>query len=661
MFLRRGPLSRAVPGERTYFLPMAMSRLQHDRRALRVFAALGRGALGDAYTPEVPGWMGHVIDQLPAPDRKSLASITRALDTRSGALALTGRRIPVSWLSASEAEALLIRWKASRSPIARRLAGVFTSLPALAAYSHPGPAWERIGYPGPMGPPPDVPKRLKPITLEANESMSCDVVVVGSGAGGGCVAARLAEAGLDVIVVEKGGYLSESDFTHIEAEASRSMYLYGGALATTDLGVRIISGSTLGGGTVVNFTTSFKTPDFVLEEWARASGIKAFVGDEFQESLDTVAQRLNVNVDSSAAGRRDELMEEGLKKLGWHVDGMPRAVRGCTQDEACGYCGFGCRVAAKQSTMRTYLEDAAAAGARLIVGADVRRVLVKDGRATGIRATSGHHELVVNARTVVVAAGSIETPALLLRSGLGGQVGRNLHLHPGTAPLGIFDDDVGLWEGTLQARFSKEFRDWDGGYGPILETIPLHPGAASAFFPWISSIEHKKRMDDYKRSSFCGVLTRDRSSGRVRIARDGSPRVVYKLNQDDERRVAEAVVLAARVLEAAGARKIFSPHNTPAVYEPGIGGGHAAWADETRRLGYRRARVTFGSWHQMGSCRMGVDPGASAIGPDNETHEVRDLFITDGSAFPTASGVNPMLTIYGIAHRAAGKIAARLS
>lgn len=261
---------------------------------------------------------------------------------------------------------------------------------------------------------------------------------------------------------------------------------------------------------------------------------------------------------------------------------------------------------------------------------------------------------------MVAAAGAIETPALLLRSGLGGQVGRNLHLHPGTAPLGIFDDDVRVWEGTLQTRYSNECRSWDGGYGPIFETIPLHPGMAAAYIPWVSADEHLKRMGEFRKASFCAVLARDRSSGRVRINRDGSPKVLYDMSRDDEARVASGVILAARVLEAAGAKTIHSPHAHPISYSPSVASARERWAEDTRRAGYRGGRVAFGSWHQMGSCRMGVNPATSAISADNETHEVAGLFVADASSFPTASGVNPMLSIYAIAHRAAGRVASHL-
>jgi long-chain-alcohol oxidase len=637
-----------------------MGRSTRRRSMLAVLAALGRGTLGDRYEPEVPIRVAERIGRLVPTTAEQLQSVLASLDSRAGALALTGKAVPVSWLAPSAAEALLQKWQKSRLQLHRTLARTVTALSAAALYGNPGPAWNEMGYPGPLGQIPTEPKRLSVIEPTGDEQFDCDVVVVGSGAGGGCVAAHLAQAGLDVIVVEKGGYYSESDFHHGEDAATLEMYLYGQLLATTNLSCYIIAGSALGGGTLVNYATSFRTPDHVRKQWAEISGIDAFVSGEYDESLDEVSARVGVNTDSSAAGRRDAVMEEGLKKLGWHVDMMPRAVRGCTQDEQCGYCGFGCRVGAKQSTMRVYLEDAARDGARLLVRTDIRKVIVRDGRAVGVEGVSNGHNVRVNARAVVCAAGSIETPALLLRSGLRGQVGRNLHLHPGAAAWATFDDDVHIWEGTTQARYSNEFRDWDGGYGPIFETVPVHPGAFATAISWTSAAHHRSMMGIYPKMSFCAALPRDTTSGRVRIDRKGHPRVEYKLNAADERRIAQGLIAAAKVLEAAGAREIYAPHSSFLSYAPGTPGAHERWADETVRIGYR-GKVSLYSFHQMGSCRMGVDPATSAVGAENESHEVRNLFVTDGSTFPDASGVNPMLSIYAIANRAGKKIAEKLS
>ena len=628
-----------------------------------VLAALGRGALGDSYIPEVPRRVIESLAALPsASDRRQIETALRLLDTRAGALLLTGRPIPVSWLSQREAEAVLQGWKNSGLKDKRKLFVAVLALVQSAVYSHPGEEWERIGYQGPMGEAPPEPRRLEPLTIDSAEHLQADFVIVGSGAGGGLTAGVLAAKGYDVVVLEKGGYRAEADFDHLEANASRDMYLYGMRLTTSDLGVQILAGSTLGGGTVVNYSTSFKTPDFVLEQWAAESGIEAFRSGEFDEHLDIAAARVNVNKDSSAPGKRDELMEKGLRNLGWHVDVLPRAAKGCTQDEQCGFCGFGCRVGAKQSTMRTWLEDAAAHGARMVVDADVRKVTIVDGRARGVEAMCGGYPLKVDARkAVIVAGGSIETPALLLRSGLGGEVGKNLRLHPGTAVFGLFDEDVRAWEGTLQARVSAEFRSWDDNYGPIFETVPVHPGAGSFVVPWTSAAGYRAGMTDFGKLGFTAVLPRDKGKGTITITKEGTPTIDYSMTGGDKRRLTEGAINAARVMEAAGARKVYTLHHDPIVYTPGKEGAHDRWADEVRARGYDTSNTTFFSYHQMGSARMGADPSRGAVDALNETHEVKDLFVVDASTFPTASGVNPMLSIYGIAHRAATRIAERYS
>ena len=636
-----------------------------------VLAALAAGVLGPAFDPAVPGRMLELLGRTASRrDRDRLLAVLGALDWRAGALALTGRPAPLSARPAAAAEAVVRGWAASRLPPRRRLAAAVGPLALLAAYAWPGPARDATGYPGPLGPAPDLPRRLSPLRPDGDTELACDVVVVGSGAGGGVVAAELARAGLDVVVLEKGGYAAERDFSHEEGAAYRDLYLYGLTLTTDDLGCRIVAGSTLGGGTVVNYTTSFATPPAVLAEWAEVSGVDAFVSGEVEASLAAVAGRLGVTEDESRPGARDRLLERGLARLGWHTGPLPRNVRGCPQDAGCGWCGFGCRLGAKQSTLVTYLEEAEAAGARLVVGVDARRVLVEaagpaggaPGRAAGVEArTGGGHRLVVRARAVVAAAGAIETPALLLRSGLGGQVGRNLHLHPGTAAMGVFAEPVRWWEGTLQARWSAELRTRLGPYAPVFETVPVHPGTAAAALPWRSAADHRALMEGSANLSLVGVLGRDTSAGRVRVDRDGSPRVRWRLNAADEARLAAGLAAAGEVLAAAGASEVFSLHRQRFAFRPGGPDNHRAWAEATRRAGMGGGRAALFSYHQMGSCRIGADPTSSAVGPDHQAHEVKGLYVADASLFPTASGVNPMLSVMALAHRAAGLIAARLA
>src|ERR687897_3437954 len=307
-----------------------------------------------------------------------------------------------SRLSQPRREAVLRAWRDSPVPLMRTGFQALRKAALAFAYMLPG-RWEEIGYPGPLGAREDAPApRLEPLEAREGLELECDVCVVGSGAGGGVAAAVLAAAGLDVVVLEAGGYWSERDFDGAERTAFRRLYRGGGASATDDQGVALLAGACVGGGTVVNFTTSFRTPDDVLEEW-EALG---FPSGELRSGLDAVCERLGVNTDHNRPSRRDEVLRRGLEALGWHVEAMPRNVLGCEQGVVCGYCGYGCPLGAKQSTMRTWLEDAAAAGTRLVVGAKARRVLVEGGAAAGVDAGP----VPVPARAVVAAAGGDEKP-----------------------------------------------------------------------------------------------------------------------------------------------------------------------------------------------------------------------------------------------------------
>jgi choline dehydrogenase-like flavoprotein len=215
----------------------------------------------------------------------------------------------------------------------------------------------------------------------------------------------------------------------------------------------------------------------------------------------------------------------------------------------------------------------------------------------------------------------------------------------------------------MQSRYTNELgAAWSGGYGATLETGPLHPYEWSVATPWVSAADHARRMDEYVKTSHVAVLSRDTARGRIKIDKHGAPIVEYKVSKDDEKRIADGVIAAGAAMEAAGAREVFTTHRSGAIgYRPNGPGAHQAWAGEVRDAGFVTGKVIFASMHQMGSCAMGTDPSRAVVGAENESHEVRSLFVTDASTFPTPSGVNPMLSVYGIAHRAAQKIATRLS
>ena len=651
--------------------PPTIATRDRQSRVLVAIADTFIGGLGHAGAPiGVATSMADSLARLPsAADRRQLRMIVGLLGRRSGTFLLTGRPVPFHrWPRARRVKAMA-DWSTSRLTFRRQLFQVFKRLSLLAFLGDTdadgtNPVWPDIGYPGPVSSPVPLPKPIRTTTLDGDTTLSCDAVVVGSGAGGGVVAAELTAAGKDVIVLEAGGYYNEADFNQLELDMIRRLYYQGGLSTTADGAIALLAGGCLGGGTVVNYTTSFRSPDWLREEWAQSHGLAAFASDEYTASLDAVYERLGVNRRHNQVSARERVLERGLRQLGWHVDTMPRNVEGCTQDARCGFCGLGCQVGAKQSTLKTYLMDAYQRRARIVVNCTVDRVLIENGRAVGVRATVRQPEmpaftLIVRSAAVVAAAGALASPALLLRSGVRAPaVGRWLRLHPVTPVFGLFDETIRPWEGTMQAVYSDEFIDLDGRhFGPKIETAPLHPALLALVTPWREPSQYGRLMRELPRLSLAGILLRDSGAGRV-TSKDGIARVEYRISHPDLRHMRRGIEAGARILEAAGAREIFTSQAAYVAYRPGQRGGIEGFMQEVDRHGYGPGQMAYVSFHQMGSCRMGNDPQTSVIGQDHQAHAVKGLFVADGSAFPSASGVNPMITIMAMAHRASRFIAA---
>nr|MBA3826442.1 GMC family oxidoreductase [Ktedonobacterales bacterium] len=427
----------------------------------------------------------------------------------------------------------------------------------------------------------------------------------------------------------------------------------------------------LGGGTVVNWSTSFRVPDGVLDEWERDYGLSGFTNGEFARHYDAVSARVGVNSADSSPNASNAVIERGCTNLGYHWGVIPRNADHCEQ--RCGACGYGCAFSRKQSTLLTYLQDAADRGARFVVNTSVDRVLIENGQTVGVVATTvdpvtgARHHVTVHATTVVISAGALHTPAILLRSGIRNpHLGRNLHLHPVVAVTGFYPDPIHAWEGSLQTRYSDEFGHPADGYGYKFEVAPGHPGLMGLALPWESGQQHKTDMARLGYAAPLIVLVRDRNSGRVTLDKHGEPIVDYPLGEAERRMLTQGAIEGAKVHLAAGAMRVGTLHTRLTMFD--APSGTAPWqsqeftnfARDITDRGLEPNRTMLFSAHQMGSARMAADPRRGVVGADNQVFGVKGLFVADGSAFPTASGVNPMLTILALAHRAAGAIQANM-
>jgi choline dehydrogenase-like flavoprotein len=483
-----------------------------------------------------------------------------------------------------------------------------------------------------------------------------DVVIVGSGAGGAVAAKELAEAGKKVIVLEEGEHFDRRDFTGPPAERLRRFYRGNGLTFT--IGVPTISlpiGRGVGGSTLINSGTCFRTPDFVLDSW----GIDR---DSLAPLFDEIESTLNVTpVGADIMGANGDVMDRGRRALGFSGGPIRRNARGC---HGSGICAFGCPLDAKLGMHVTYLPLAARAGARIISGCRVDSLVIEDGRAVGVRGSildpetgavqrDGRFE--VRASRVILAAGAVYTPALLLRQRLAnssGQVGRNLRIHPGCGVLAFFDHDLNAWKGVMQSYYVDELlRD-----GVLLEATYPPPGVGySAGGSGGKGHDLKDELARYKQTAAAGLIISDVGTGRVRSTPGGGLLITYDMHKEDVRRTLRGIRLATEVYLAAGAESVQTLlPGMPAVRKreelDQITGGRWTAAD-----------LKLSAYHPMGTCRMGRDARASVVDEHGRAHDLPGLVIADASVLPGSTYVNPQITIMALAMRTARHLAADMA
>ena len=641
---------------------------------------------------------------LPPHRRAQLGLALDVLAARTSVLLAIGKPTRFAALPAEDQARCFDRWlnlslapmRSASHSVRRLLLAVHYARPEVAkAIGYAGPMHLRsplVSWEGPMlgvnrpdepvarGPvelptviaPVPLPRGVIPaVVMRADLHRTADVVVIGTGAGGAVAAARLAEAGFAVVVLESGAYRTRADFDEREAELTEQLYADGALRTTDDASVALLQGNTVGGSTTVNWMIMLRTPDFVLEQWAAESGVYGMTPREMGAVFERVEREVHASaVPEDAHSANNRILLDGARSLGWKVSTAQINAINCVR---CGFCGVGCRHDAKQSTLVTFVPRALTAGATLHADAHVDRIEVRE-RDTGfgtpplkrVHATvrdpySGRpaRALTIDAPIVVVAGGAIGTPALLQRSGLGGGgVGQWLRLHPTTAVWGRYDREIATSTGIPLTTMCDEHLRWRGtDFGFWIETPPMHPSFTAAAMPGFGP-PHRALMSSFNQLGVLIGLTRDgaertRSSGRVQVNRRGETSITYALTPEDQRRVRASLSATAQLHFAAGAREVGSMHSTPIVVRSAADVGRL----EEGSVGPNR--IGLFSAHVNGTCRMGTDPSKSGATPEGERHGVRGLYISDGSLLPTSLGVNPQETIMAIATVLAERMAMR--
>jgi len=477
-----------------------------------------------------------------------------------------------------------------------------------------------------------------------------DVCIIGSGAAGGVCAKRLQSAGLKVIVVEEGPYIQPHEFSDDPLTAFKMLYRNCGMqFAQGKPFFPVLTGKCIGGTTTINSAICVRPPEGMLIRWSREFLIPTLSPDSIYPHVEMVEKEIKVTpVDMSVAGNNNLFVKRGIERLGWR--GGP-ILRNAPECQGCGVCIFGCPIGAKLSTDLTYIPEASSMGAHIFPlmraeefifeGTTVKgvrgKILSNDGEETG--------NFEVRARVVILAAGTPISPILLLNNGIKSPViGKNLTVHPASGVLAIFKEEVKVWEGVPQGYYCDEFI----GDGILIETSAVDP---AVIFASISGFrkENERYLKSINRIALAGAMVYDPPSGYVKPKKGIEPQIIYYLKEETFKRLLKAMEATAKIMFSAGAEMV-KPLFTAAPFFSDI---------EKFKEFLRNAKIVdieMEGNHPMGTLRMGVSPEISAVDPSGRVYGVKELYVVDASVFPSALGVNPMLTIMAIASRLSQEI-----
>jgi len=479
--------------------------------------------------------------------------------------------------------------------------------------------------------------------IAGNRTVRVDACVIGTGAGGAPVAKELAEGGMSVAMLEEGRRFTTDDFSARPRDMMSRLYRDAGQTATIgNVPIVLPLGRSVGGTTLINSGTSFRTPPPVLDMWRERFGLEGLSADDLDPYFRRVERIQNVvQVPPEYAGRNAHVVKRGADALGWSGDFVYRNVRGCVGS---GICTFGCPTSAKQHVGLTYVPQAWEAGATTFTGCRARRLDMRGGRIRAVEAaTAGGGSLRIECDLAIVACGAIATPLFLRRQGLGlesGELCRNLSIHPATGVRALFDEEIDMAKGVPQSLFIDEFADegimFEGAAGP--------PDYAAMSFPF-SGERHRDLMLRYLNFSQFGIMVSDTSRGFVR-ERAGRVEIRYDLNREDAATFKRGIERLCELYWAAGAKVVYPPVDR-------VGELHGGDLEPLRSLDLHPRNLTLLAFHPLGTARADARPGSGVVDGDLKLRGAEGVYVSDGSAVPSSLGVNPQITIMGLATRLA--------
>lgn len=506
--------------------------------------------------------------------------------------------------------------------------------------------------------------------LTKDETIECDVVVIGTGAGGGTAAEILSQSGLRVVMIEEGPLRTSNDFRMDERDAYRDLYQEAGGRLTKDGSMIVLQGRSVGGSTTVNWTSSFRTPEQTLKHWGEAHGVKGVDPETMAPWFEKMEKRLNIAKWQGQPNNNNDVIRRGCDKLNFSWEVIPRNVNGCWN---LGYCGLGCPTNAKQSMLVTTIPEALKKNAQLYYRARAERLVIDGDQVRGV-ICSGMKEdgvtrsgvaVTIRAKHTVMACGGINGPGLLFRSEAPDPhklIGKRTFLHLVNSSLAAFSEKVDPFYGAPQSVYSDHFQWKQGVTGPVgykIEVMPLQPGLASAMvgghgeahFRDMQRLPYLNMMISLLRDGF----HEESQGGQVELRDDGTPVLSYELTDYMRDGLRRALLSMAEIQFAAGASTVRPGHRDA--------GDCKSWKEAQAliaTLAMEKFQLRMGTAHVMGGCSMGEDPQRSVVNSEGEFHHLRNLSVMDGSLFPTSIGANPQLSIYGLVAKLATGLAKKL-